>query len=250
MYSKHLSRDKSEVLICLHGWGQSHSSLTPLAKALSNHYHTVLLDLPGFGSSEKPQDSADTLSYAKLLKDWISQNKWDKVHILGHSFGGKIAMTLAQDHPKLFHTLTLIAPSGGRRFHSFKHRLRVYKARLLSKAANLLQKTFKINSLKRSIDSKYSSSDFKNAGAMKKVFINVINDEQPKHPEKIAPPVLFLVGSDDKDTPLSSFKDLLKTIPNTSLISYQHKDHFPFSGSGIDLLSQHIHFFIQGSLCS
>lgn len=89
------------VLLCLHGWGGSKESFTELRKALKDADLAILTpDLPGFGSEPEPQRAWTTDDYADWVVGWlkrqrIAESTNQRILLLGHSHGGRIAIKLA-----------------------------------------------------------------------------------------------------------------------------------------------------------
>lgn len=104
--------NSTKVTVFLHGLMGRGRNFTQLAKALSAHTTSVLVDQPNHGES----DWTDSFSYpdmasrvARLLLNLPEvQNAGGKVHLIGHSMGGKTAMLLALTHPELVATLTVV----------------------------------------------------------------------------------------------------------------------------------------------
>jgi pimeloyl-ACP methyl ester carboxylesterase len=62
---------------------------------LSKHYLIIAPDLPCFGNSSIPKQPWDYTNYANFLNYFIDSLKLDNLIIVGHSFGGGIAISLA-----------------------------------------------------------------------------------------------------------------------------------------------------------
>lgn len=77
---------------------------------LANHFCVVRLDLPGYGLSEFV---GGNLSYNKMIHELLHHLRINKVHILGASFGGKIAIDYYLDHPESCLSLALLSPAIG-----------------------------------------------------------------------------------------------------------------------------------------
>lgn len=89
------------VLLCLHGWGGSKESFAELREALKDAGLEVLApDLPGFGCERQPPRAWTTDDYADWVIGWlkgqlIGESASQRVLLLGHSHGGRIAIKLA-----------------------------------------------------------------------------------------------------------------------------------------------------------
>jgi pimeloyl-ACP methyl ester carboxylesterase len=83
-------------LLLLHGLGESTFTWRDVRPALATRYRVIALDLKGFGKSDKPDDGgygAD--DQALLVERFIATLGLEKVSIVGHSFGGTVALRTA-----------------------------------------------------------------------------------------------------------------------------------------------------------
>lgn len=92
---------------------RDHKFLRPFAKFLAKNYKTIILDLIGHGSSDKPRDekfySYENLAeYCYKLIDYLKINNHD---IIGVSWSGRIALTYAINYPEKIRSIILIASS-------------------------------------------------------------------------------------------------------------------------------------------
>jgi len=97
--------------ILVHGWSSSSFALSPLSALLSQRFHCVSIDLPGYGSSPPFKGETTIPRYAELMADFIEQVCDGKVVYVGHSMGGMIGLTLALAHPVLIERMVLIGPT-------------------------------------------------------------------------------------------------------------------------------------------
>lgn len=76
-------------------------------------FRNLVLDLPGFGRSDKPADVDYTLEFfVAALNGLLSQVGVDRCTLLGNSLGGAIALGQALAHPQTVERLILMAPGG------------------------------------------------------------------------------------------------------------------------------------------
>lgn len=109
-------------VLFIHGLGSSADRWLDIPDALSMvGLHTIAMDLPGFGLSDKPGDMDYTIGqFVRLVADFIPQawmakdkeSSTNKTSVVGHSLGGYIAAQLAVEHPELVDRLVLIDASG------------------------------------------------------------------------------------------------------------------------------------------
>jgi pimeloyl-ACP methyl ester carboxylesterase len=99
-------------LVMLHGLGGTKASFLPTVAALSDRYRTIAVDLPGFGDSGKPLGAAyDPAFFSRSILSLLDEMGLERVHLLGHSMGGRAALELAFDHPDRIAGLVLVTPS-------------------------------------------------------------------------------------------------------------------------------------------
>ncbi|HEV2771452.1 MAG TPA: alpha/beta fold hydrolase [Thermoleophilaceae bacterium] len=99
-------------LVMLHGLGGTKASFLPTVAGLSGHYRTIAVDLPGFGDSGKPLGARyDPAFFADSVVSLLDALGLERVHLLGHSLGGRAALEVAFEHPERIEGLVLAAPS-------------------------------------------------------------------------------------------------------------------------------------------
>jgi pimeloyl-ACP methyl ester carboxylesterase len=98
-------------LVFLHYFGGSSQSWTEVIARLADDYHCVAPDLRGFGASDALPENYALKDYADDIADLISTLTIENYVLIGHSMGGKIALTLAARNPKGLKSLILLAPS-------------------------------------------------------------------------------------------------------------------------------------------
>ena len=87
-----------DTIILLHGWGQTHAFWKDAIEKLSMDYCVVSLDLPGFGESQEPTENWKLEDYAKFVYMFTIKLKISHPIIIGHSFGGRIALMYSSLH--------------------------------------------------------------------------------------------------------------------------------------------------------
>lgn len=107
-----LQAGRGEPILMLHGLGATKASFLPTITALARDYRTIALDLPGFGDAQKPIRAAyDPPFFARSVLDVLDVLGLSRVHLVGHSLGGRIALELAMTQPRRLHSVTLMTPS-------------------------------------------------------------------------------------------------------------------------------------------
>ncbi|MDT4892077.1 MAG: hypothetical protein QOE97_1112 [Pseudonocardiales bacterium] len=88
---------------------------------LARSFHVIAPDLPGFGSSTRPEDARSPRDLAIYISQLIDALGLDRVHLLGFGFGGWVAAELATMNQRALHTLTLVGAAGVRPREGFIH---------------------------------------------------------------------------------------------------------------------------------
>jgi pimeloyl-ACP methyl ester carboxylesterase len=100
------------VLLLLHGLGCDHTTWLPVVATLARRYTVIAPDLLGHGRSDKPRADYSVGGYANGMRDLLTVLGIDKVTVVGHSFGGGVAMQFAYQFPERTERLLLVAPGG------------------------------------------------------------------------------------------------------------------------------------------
>jgi pimeloyl-ACP methyl ester carboxylesterase len=110
---------KDKHVLFIHGLGSSSLAWRDIPDALSQYFHTITIDLIGFGASEKPETADYTIKgLSKFIEDFlkerigIEKKEHKKINIVGHSLGGYIAAQVAIENKKMIEKLVLIDSSG------------------------------------------------------------------------------------------------------------------------------------------
>ncbi|MFP3496764.1 acetoin dehydrogenase dihydrolipoyllysine-residue acetyltransferase subunit [Pseudomonas sp. SIMBA_059] len=99
-------------LVLIHGFGGDLNNWLFNQPALAVERRVIALDLPGHGESGKHLQSADAHELSHAVLALLDHLALDRVHLAGHSMGGLVALTLADQAPERIASLTLIASAG------------------------------------------------------------------------------------------------------------------------------------------
>ena len=105
------SGDATPVLF-IHGFGGDLNSWMFTQPALAEGRRAIALDLPGHGGADKAVGAGDADMFAAAVADATAALGLDRVHLVGHSMGGAIALAVAARWPDRVAGLTLIATAG------------------------------------------------------------------------------------------------------------------------------------------
>jgi pimeloyl-ACP methyl ester carboxylesterase len=100
------------VLLLLHGMGDSSRAWIPAMRLLQRSYTVLAPDLPGHGSSSNPLGDYSLGSHASSMRDLLDLLSIERVTVVGHSFGGGVAMQFAYQFPSRCERLVLVDAGG------------------------------------------------------------------------------------------------------------------------------------------
>ncbi len=100
------------ALLLLHGVGCDHRTWDPVIDQLARRFTVIAPDLLGHGESAKPRADYSLGGFANGMRDLLALLGMDRVTVVGHSFGGGVAMQFAYQFPQFAERLMLVAPGG------------------------------------------------------------------------------------------------------------------------------------------
>lgn len=152
--------------------------------------------------------------YVKSVLDIINFYKMTDIVLIGHSFGGRVAIKIAGKYGYLLRKLILVDSAGVLPRRTIKYRCRILRHKILS----LLK-----------IEHSAGSSDYQkldNNG--KQTFKNIVNEDLSGLAAKITVPTLLFWGSKDKETAIYMAKRLKKLIYNSCLVIFKGAGHYSY----------------------
>jgi len=218
-------------LLFLHGFLGSSIDWIHQYYFYNNKYHILLIDLPGFGNSDKPIKEYSIEFFCSLILSLLRVLKYDEIILIGHSLGGMIAQQIAIFKPHLVKKLILINTT-----YSFSKSL-FDKIKLL--VVNLFFKFFykkflgsiihKINST--NADNKKIRIQYKKAlrlpkQVILKTFKNMtLKSNFEKYLPQISAPTLIIYGTNDKIISNSMIEKMNYLIPSSKIINVKNASH-------------------------
>jgi pimeloyl-ACP methyl ester carboxylesterase len=107
-----LEAGSGSPVIAVPGLGATKGSFLPTVAALAGSFRVIAVDLPGFGESDKPIGARyDPPFFAGAVIDLLDALELERVHLIGNSLGGRIALEVGLLHPGRVDRLALLAPS-------------------------------------------------------------------------------------------------------------------------------------------
>ena len=108
----YIDRGQGPTLLLIHGMFGDHLDWEPILQPLAEGHRVIAVDLPGFGESEKPDVEYTPEFFTNHLVQLLDDLGIAKATVIGNSFGGQIAMSLALAHPDRVERLVLITTGG------------------------------------------------------------------------------------------------------------------------------------------
>jgi len=101
-----------EAVVLIHGLAGSSATWAAVQPRLARTHDVIAPDLLGHGESAKPMGDYSLGAFASGLRDLLAAIDVPSATIVGHSFGGGVAMQLAYQHPELCDRLVLVGSGG------------------------------------------------------------------------------------------------------------------------------------------
>lgn len=217
------------VILILHGWGSSSDSWIRVQEILvSKGYKVIIPDFPGFGKSKTPLNAWGVDDYVNWLNSFLLSQKLEKFFLIGHSFGGRVAIKFVVKYPEKVESLILCGSAGIKPEPGLKTRI-IF---LLSKFGNafftpkpLLR--FK-DGAKNIFYSFLRNRDYVKANRiMRETIKKVLEEDLLQELSKIKTKTLILWGKLDKMVPVKYSYIFKEKIQNSVLEILPESGHSP-----------------------
>ncbi|MDP2950890.1 MAG: alpha/beta hydrolase, partial [bacterium] len=222
LYNHKMSKMSRQKLIILHGWKSSSEKWQEVKQALEateQGIEVFALDLPGFKPENKLTKPWALDDYVEwLATETRSREHRDRVSLLGHSFGGRVAIKFALKYPELLQGLILVSSAGLKD--------KSLRTRILNSVAELTQKiklkqcpcfgffrSFFYKVILKRTDYLKTDDDL----ALKETMKLALKEDLLPLLNKIESKTLLIWGDKDELTPLNQGKIMQEKIPQSEL---------------------------------
>ena len=228
LMTEYMDEGEGPTLLFLPGWMNTLHNFNELASRLKSEYRIVRLDLPGFlgGGTETPPSDWHVGDYVSFVKAFTEKLELTSYALVGHSFGGRVAIKgTAQGvlHPR---HLVLMGAAGIAKHRTFRNRFFTVVAKI-GKVLTHIPPLFLWRRQLRKKLYEMLGSDYFAAGALSQIYLNAIREDLTEYARRIPIPTLLIWGSEDKIVPLSDGKLLTGLIKGSKLEVLQGVGHSP-----------------------
>ena len=196
---------RNPKVLALHGWARTRADWQPVLKGIPS----LAADLPGFGASPEPPEPWGTRDYAEVLAPLLADGGWT---VVGHSFGGRVAVQLAAGWPESIDRLVLTGvpllrrTTGGKAPLSFRLAKRGHRLGLVSDARM------------EAARHKHGSADYRAAhGVMRGTLVKVVNEDYRDLLPRVKANVAMVWGAHDTAAPLDMAREAEALLPAATL---------------------------------
>ena len=195
-------------ILLLHGWGQNIEMMKPIGDNLSDNCRVTIIDFPGFGQSDEPKVAWTISDYSNMLEKVVKHLKIKKPVIIGHSFGGRVAIRYSAYNP--VEKIVLFGSPCVRTQQKLSFSTRVLKT---------IKKLPGMNKFGEYMKKYIGSRDYKAASPiMRETLVNVVNEDLSMYAKKIEEPTLLIWGEYDEEAPLEEARLLENIMVDAALI--------------------------------
>lgn len=218
---------EKKTIIILHGWGLSGDKFAGLAQGLKNlGYQVFSPDLPGFGLTVMLQNHLELADYANFLDKYLREKKIKRPIVIGHSFGGKVALKFEQLYPNRLRALILSGTPGFTPVPKQKLMFFIALAKLGKLFFVLPPLTCFQNKVRRWYYYVVGAREFYRAQApLQQVFKNVVQENLLPAMCAVKIPCLLVWGEGDTMIPVKIAKRMQQVISSATLTIIPSGDH-------------------------
>lgn len=215
------------AIVLMHGWGCRASTLDSIARVAALTHTVYNLDFPGFGDSPEPEDVWGVDEYTRLVEAFVSKLGIERPSLLGHSFGGRVAILYSSRNA--VDKVVLVDAAGVKPRRTLRYYFKVYTYKALKKIWHFMFSREKYTERLEAWSKKHSSADYRSATPkMRAILSKVVNEDLRRVMPEIKAPTLLVWGENDTATPMRDAKIMERLIPASGLVSFPNCGHYSF----------------------
>ena len=203
-------------IVLLHGWGQNIAMMQPLAKEFPN-YRITIIDFPGFGQSDDLKAAWSIEDYEECVAEFLEKVNVKKPILIGHSFGGRVAIIYASRHE--VEKLVLFGSPC----------VREQKTSPKEKLLKTIKKLPGMKKIGEFAKNYIGSEDYKKASPiLRESFVKIVNQDLSEYAKNITCPTLLIWGTNDEAAPIEDARKLEKLLKDGALIELEGYTHYAY----------------------
>lgn len=217
------------MIIIIPGWMHTSSDWQQVKTRLEKNGQTVtVLDIPSFGKSssvEKLKTFDDTVVWCKTAISKLSLNTKEQIYLVGHSYGGRIALRLVAEGQPVEKLLLSGSPN----------LYRPSLATIIIKRIVSFLKPIK-SFIPIAVRRKLRSADYERAKGteLEKLFLDVIKDDQSELLDEVSVDTILIWGENDEEAPVWIAQELHNKLRKS------HLEIIPNVGHNIHIAKPHL----------
>lgn len=244
---------KGIPLLILHGWGGSSKSWEKVQQSLASDFEVIVPDLPGFGESGSLKQPWLVSDYVSFILKFVQELELNHFHLVGHSFGGSLAVKFAAEHPDRVRKMVLLDSAGIKPEPGLK-------AKILSSLAEVGEAVFSVEPLSKFKENArdyfyllMKNRDYGKASEIMRETMNNVFDyytdfdlrsgEFLTDLEKVKVPTLVLWGEEDEIVPIEYGRIMNEKIDNSEFRVISQAGHSPNLNRASETAENIIDFF-------
>lgn len=211
---------EGKPLLILHGWGSRSDNWQRVGELLAQKGIKVIIpDLPGFGRSQKPSIAWGLDEYCEFLQELVEFLNLERFYLLGHSFGGALAVKYSLKFPEKIEKLFLVSAACFRR--------KTPKKRFLYILSKIFPSCFLSSSLLRRAFYRFIvKSDYPSVnGLMKEIYLKIIKQDLSDILSQVQVSTTIIWGEKDNITPIKDAHLINKKIKDSKLEIISNVNH-------------------------
>ena len=238
-----VDRGEGEAVVLLHGFGASTYSWRRVQPALAERFRTLAIDLSGFGYTERPRDFGAYTAPGQIeaILAVLDRSGIERAHVVGHSYGGALAMHLGRLHPDRVRSLVLVSSAGPEYPRYRRYPLARIQPLVWLYARTLgLRRGRVVRGLERSVedDALVTPELVEEYWARLKIEGTVrayrgLSVPQPEREARwfdvaeLELPTLVVWGEEDPLIPVADGREAARRMPNSRFLAYDGIGHLP-----------------------
>lgn len=232
VHVQELNKGAGQTVVLIHGMFSNLSIYYfNIAPVLAKHFHVVMYDLKSHGMSERFLDGYDLDNMSSDLIGLIDHLQLEKVHLVGYSFGGLIALKTALEYPDRVNQLVVMeAPDP--QDEKARNIIDEYSKEFLEHYVANFTDTTKVQMGKRQMEKNHRMYEFLfNQTSIKADMIKEKHFLGEARFNELSSPTLLLYGADSNCRPTGEWlqsqisQSELELIPGDHNIPIQEPQH-------------------------